>query len=183
MSAGVRILVLGRSGAGKSTFTRQAAAALGVPAVHLDQLFWQPGWVESSEEDFLAKVETVAAQDSWIMDGNYHSSWPLTLPRATAIVFIDLPCWRSFWGVAKRIATSYGRVRPDSAPGCPERIDFEFLRYIWTWDKQRRPVVEQAIKDRPAGCALYVLKAHTETADIISVIADGYLVDPTSPAL
>lgn len=178
MNKQTRILVLGRSGSGKSTFARQAAATLGVPVIHLDRLYWQPGWVEGDEAAFFAKVEAAAAQESWVMDGNYHSTWPITLPRTTAIVFLDLPRWRSLWGVAKRIATSYGRVRPDSAPGCPERIDFEFLRYVWTWDRERRPSVKRVINNRPAGCALYMVTHHNDIPSIISVIADGNLVDP-----
>jgi hypothetical protein len=42
-------------------------------------------------------------------------------------------------GILRRIATSHGRVRPEMAEGCPERIDFEFFRYVWTFREQQRP--------------------------------------------
>jgi hypothetical protein len=29
------------------------------------------------------------------------------------------------------------------AEGCPEKIDFEFFRYVWTYRKQQRPTVLQ----------------------------------------
>jgi hypothetical protein len=42
-------------------------------------------------------------------------------------------------GIMTRIATTYGKVRPEMAPGCPERLDAEFLRYVWTYRQKRRP--------------------------------------------
>ena len=42
-------------------------------------------------------------------------------------------------GIMKRIAGSYGQVRPEMAEGCPEKIDFEFFRYVWTYRRQQRP--------------------------------------------
>jgi hypothetical protein len=50
------------------------------------------------------------------------------------------------WRVLRRIAKTYGRVRPDMAPGCPERLtDLEFLTYIWTFDTRIAPRIEAAI--------------------------------------
>jgi hypothetical protein len=39
----------------------------------------------------------------------------------------------------KRVASTYGKVRPEMAEGCPERFDFEFFRYVWTYRRQQRP--------------------------------------------
>jgi adenylate kinase family enzyme len=38
-----RVLVIGISGAGKSTFARELAARIGLPLIHLDKEFWRPG--------------------------------------------------------------------------------------------------------------------------------------------
>ncbi len=170
MSCPTRIIVLGCSGAGKSTFTRMASKTLGLPAVHLDQLFWQPGWVEGDKDEFLTKVAAIADQESWIVDGGYRITWPHTMPRAHAVVYLDLPRWKSMIGVIKRILTTYGKVRTDSAPGCPERLDLEFLKYVWTWDKQVKPVVEHAINTRPSGCALHTLRQRHEMQKVIDAL-------------
>ncbi len=39
----------------------------------------------------------------------------------------------------RRIAGSYGSVRPEMAEGCPEKFDLEFFRYVWTFRRQQRP--------------------------------------------
>ena len=39
---GNKILVLGCSGSGKSTFSRELAARTGLPLIHLDNIWWRP---------------------------------------------------------------------------------------------------------------------------------------------
>ena len=47
-----RILVMGSSGSGKSTFARRLSGITGIPMVSIDALFWKPGWVESDRAEF-----------------------------------------------------------------------------------------------------------------------------------
>ena len=46
-------------------------------------------------------------------------------------------------GIIGRIATGYGRVRSEMAPGCPEKFDFEFFHYVWTYRRRQRPKLLQ----------------------------------------
>ena len=66
-----RVLVMGSSGSGKSTFARRLSALTGIPTVSIDALFWKPGWVESDKDDFERRMIEVAREPRWIMDGNY----------------------------------------------------------------------------------------------------------------
>jgi adenylate kinase family enzyme len=136
-----RILVMGSSGSGKSTFAQQLSAITGIPMVSLDALYWKPGWVPSDNAEFDARVTDVAHQPRWIIDGNYTSSGAGELRRSTAdaVFWFDLPRRTCMTGILSRIVTSYGRVRPEMAPGCPEKIDFEFFRYVWTYRQIQRP--------------------------------------------
>ena len=86
-----RILILGPSGAGKSTLARRLGACLGLPVVHLDSINWNPGWVQTRPEQFRARLAEAAAKESWVMDGNYTSHLDLRLPRAEAVIWLDLP--------------------------------------------------------------------------------------------
>lgn len=39
-----KVMVVGSSGSGKSTFSRQLSKILKVPVYHLDMYFWKPNW-------------------------------------------------------------------------------------------------------------------------------------------
>ena len=80
-----RVLVIGAGGAGKSTFAARLSRKYGLPLIHLDALYWQPGWVEPGKAEWLERVAQVVAQDRWVMDGNYGGSLDLRLPRADTI--------------------------------------------------------------------------------------------------
>ena len=133
-----RLLVIGISGAGKSTFTRALAAKTGLPIIHLDTEFWQPGWKITPRERWRPKVAELIEREVRIMDGNFGATLDLRLPRADAVVWFDYPrllcIGRALW----RVITHYGRARDDLAPGCPEKFDLEFLRYIWDFNAKTR---------------------------------------------
>ena len=137
-----RVLVIGIPGAGKSTFSRRLAERTGLPLIHLDREFWQPGWRVTPREQWRTKVAALVAREAWVMDGNYGASLDLRLPRADAVAWFDYPRRVAMRRVTWRVATTYGRVREDLAPGCPEKVDWEFLRYVWNFPgKERSQVV------------------------------------------
>jgi len=140
-----RILVMGSSGSGKSTFAQRLSAITRIPTVSLDALYWKPGWMPSDATEFEARVTEAVRLPRWIIDGNYTSSGAGKLRRsvADAVFWFDLPRRTCMTGILARIATSYGRVRPEMAPGCPERIDVEFFRYVWTYRRLQRPKLLQ----------------------------------------
>ena len=137
-----RVLVIGCSGAGKSTFVVKLASRTGLPLIHLDKEFWRPGWTLTPRAEWRARVAQLSAAPEWILEGNYDSSLDLRLPRADKVVWFDLPRHLCLRRVAKRVVTTYGQVRPDMGPGCPERFDLAFLKWIWNFNRTERPRIE-----------------------------------------
>jgi adenylate kinase family enzyme len=87
-----RIAVVGVSGNGKTTLSRQAAAKLGVPCVELDALNHLPGWVEASPEQLRAAVEEATRAGGWVVDGGYREKLGTVVwERADEVVWLDQP--------------------------------------------------------------------------------------------
>lgn len=164
-----RIMIIGPSGAGKSTLARRLGAALGLPVVHLDVLFWKPGWVERDEADFRARIADATAGDTWIIDGNYSRHLDLRLARAEAIVWLDLPRRVYFPAAFLRMVRHYGRERGDIGAGCPERFDLAFYRdWVRTYPWRGRPKHAALMASLPAGVAGITLTSRAEVAGFVA---------------
>ena len=167
-----RVLVMGSSGSGKSTFARQLANRTGLPFVSLDALYWRPGWQPSEPEPFGVRVTEAASAPGWIMDGNYTKfAGELRRQRADTVIWFDLPRYVCMTGIMTRIAGSYGRVRPEMAPGCPERIDLEFLRYVWTYRQQQRPRLLEFFEELRADQALICFNSRKQAESYLAGFA------------
>ncbi|WP_424982648.1 topology modulation protein [Maritalea sp. S77] len=140
-----RIAILGCSGSGKSTLARKLGAVLDLPVVHMDQHYFSPGWVEPGHDDWRATVAALCAEDRWVMDGNYSKTHDIRLPRADLIIFLDFPTWLCVWRVLKRYWNYKGQTRPDLAPGCTEKLDFQFLNYVLTFRRKRAPKIKNKL--------------------------------------
>ncbi len=133
-----RILIIGCGGAGKSTLARAVGEKLRIPVVHLDQLFWRPGWVSVSQEEFDRLLALQLEKPAWIMDGNFGRTLKTRLERCDTAIYLDFGRLTCLAGVLKRVCQSYGKVRPDMGECCPERFDWEFLKWVWNFNKEKR---------------------------------------------
>lgn len=93
---------MGTSCSGKSTLAEAVGAKTNLPVTHLDDLFWNPGWVETPLEAFRDKVRRAVFEENWIIDGNYSRIAELTRNRATEIVWLHLPFTLVFARCLKR---------------------------------------------------------------------------------
>lgn len=152
-----RILIIGCGGAGKSTLARQLGEKLKLPVVHLDKLFWHPGWVESAPAEIDAKICQELEKPKWIMDGNCGRTLAKRMEYCDTIIFLDFSKWTCLFGVLKRVMTTYGKVRPDMGEGCPERFDLEFLKWVWNFNKNNREKYYRMLNDAE-GIETIVLK-------------------------
>lgn len=163
-----RVCVIGPCGAGKSTFSRALADVTGLPLVHLDQHYWRPGWHAPRPGEWPAQVDELIAGARWIIDGNYHSTMQTRLARADTVIFLDYPRRVYLWRALRRIVLNYGRVRADSAPGCPERFDAAFLVYLWRFRRDSRPKTLDALDRFRSGRQVMVFTRPRAAAEYLA---------------
>ena len=134
-----KIMIIGCGGAGKSTLARKLGAILNIKVYHLDALYWKPGWVMTEKGDWETIIKQVIGKDSWILDGNYGSTIDLRANAADTIIFLDYSTPRCLYGVFKRRIMYRGRTRPDMNEGCPERLDWEFIKWVAKYKREKAP--------------------------------------------
>ncbi|MEO5698160.1 MAG: toxin [Burkholderiaceae bacterium] len=139
-----RILVIGSSCAGKSTFARALARASGLPWVELDQLFWGPNWTAKPLASFRALVGEVAAGERWVIDGNYSDVRDILWPRADLVVWLNYGFTLVLWRAVRR-TVSRNITRGELWHGNRESFRRSFLSresiLVWvvkTFQKRRR---------------------------------------------
>ncbi|GAB5521137.1 MAG: DNA topology modulation protein [Rhodothermales bacterium] len=134
-----RILIIGSSGSGKSTLAKHLGKRLDLPVIHLDAHYWNPGWMETPAEEWASKVHTLIQGEAWVMDGTYSSTLEPRIAAADTIVFLSFSRWRCLWWVFKRRIRYRNRTRPDMAPGCPERMEWDFVHYVLMYPNTLKP--------------------------------------------
>lgn len=158
----MRVLVMGSTGSGKSTFARRLAERLGAPHIELDALNWDPGWTNLSlvdPEKLRERVARAVTAEAWTCDGNYSVVRGLVMARATHLVWLD---YERPVIMARVIRRSFSRavVKAELWPGTGNREDFR--RWLdkehpirWAWDtfKHRRAAYERMFAD-PANARL-----------------------------
>jgi adenylate kinase family enzyme len=97
-----RVVVVGTSGSGKTTFARHLAESIDSPHVELDALHWGPNWTVRA--DFLERTRDAAAEPAWVIDGNYEVVRDIVWSRATAIVWLSFSFGLTFTRAVRRTA-------------------------------------------------------------------------------
>jgi adenylate kinase family enzyme len=97
-----RILVIGRTGSGKTTLARALAASLGVPHVELDSLFFGPDFSTVPLDVLRERTRAAIVGERWVTDGNKRAVRDLVWPRADTIIWLDYSLAVSLWRLGKR---------------------------------------------------------------------------------
>lgn len=142
-----RVVVLGRSGAGKSVASIRLGEITHLPVVELDGLFWRDDLTPTPLEDWVRTQRELAAPDTWIMDGDLgpDDAPAARLTRADTVVILDFSLARCAWRARRRSR---------------ERADFWW--WLVTWRARRRPVVLELVARFAPEARLHILRTPTE---------------------
>lgn len=143
-----RISIVGGSGSGKSTLSDILSKELKLPVIHIDAINFNENWKEIDKEERDKIILAKALEEKWIIDGNYNKTLKERFNKADLIIWLDYSSIMLLKGILKRFIKLNNKERPE-IPGCKERMDFKFLKYVLTYNKKKRPVIESYLKDIP----------------------------------
>ena len=110
-----RIVIIGRTGSGKTTLARELAAALNVPHVELDSLYFGPQFSTVPLSVLRERTSAAIAGERWVTDGNKSAVRDLVWPRADTIVWLDYSFAVSVWRLGKRALWRTSVLREQAA--------------------------------------------------------------------
>lgn len=168
-----RVVIIGSGGSGKSTLAGELGTLLGIRVTYLDQIYWQPGWQPISHAEFISRQKKILKKPKWIMDGNYGGTVDLRLAAADTVIVLDLPTLTCLWQALTRYCKYRNRTRPDMTPGNKERLTWEYLRFILTYRRTRRPIIMQKIADLPADKQVYILKSRACVRGLLKQVREA----------
>ncbi|TDS83632.1 AAA family ATPase [Comamonas sp. JUb58] len=122
----MRYLVIGTSGAGKSTFAEKLAAATQCPCVELDAHYWGADWQAVPPEQFRQSVRHATQGERWVADGNYSAVRDILWLRASHVVWLNYGRPTVFSRVLWR-TLSRGLMRTRLSHGNRESLRMAFL--------------------------------------------------------
>lgn len=165
-----RVVLIGSGGSGKSTLARQMGKELNLKVWHLDQLFWNPGWVATEKEQQRATQRELVAGEKWIIDGNYNATMDIRLREADTIIFLDLSRFVCLFRVLKRRWQYPKKTRPDMGEGCEERIDFAFIRWVWSYPDKHRPTILERLSTYSDEKNIIILRSTKEVKRFLASV-------------
>lgn len=138
-----RVVVLGRGGAGKSTFAARLGTALALPVVELDKHFWAPDRTPATEERWVATQLELTSGEHWILDGDLgpYDVLPVRLRAADAVIVLDFPFVRCAWRAVRR-----------------GRENLAFWRWVLGYRRRALPAVMAAVAAHAGKAELHVLR-------------------------
>ena len=139
-----KILVLGCSGSGKSTFAGELRELTGLPLIHLDNVWWRADRTHISREEFDEALAQLLRGDEWILDGDYSRTYDVRLRACEAVFFLDYSEEECMNGIIERV----GRPRAD-IPWTEDTLDPELVRLVKDYRKEERPRLLELFRKYP----------------------------------
>lgn len=152
-----RISIVGGSGSGKSTLCNILSKELNLPAIHLDAINFNSDWVEIDKTERDKIISARSSEDKWVIYGNYNKTLKERFEKADLIIWLDYSTFTQLKGIFKRFFKTHNKERPE-IPGCKERLNFTFIKYVATYNKKKRHIIVDTLENVSKGKVLIFKK-------------------------
>ena len=129
-----RIHIIGSVGSGKTTLARKISNIRRIPFYELDNVVWErniAGDIRRTEEQRDTYLQSIVANDSWIIEGVHQEDWVTqSFRQADVIIFLDVPYYLRTYRIIKRfILQKLGQEHANYKPS------FHIFKKMFQWNK------------------------------------------------
>lgn len=160
-----KIIVIGCSGSGKSTFARKLSALTNIPLYYLDMILYKPDRTTLSREEFDARLKKLMRRQEWIIDGNYQRTLEMRLKECDTVFLLDIPAEICLEGAKSRI----GKRRED-LPWLETELDEDFQRWICGYPEKSLPKIYALLKEYGAGKQIHIFRSREEADAFLNTL-------------
>ena len=170
----MKVIIIGVSGAGKSTLSKKLSIKFQLPVLHLDQIWHGTNYDDAGKKVLRdSQIEFMENNPSWIIDGNYSETLDLRMPHADVIIWFRISKFKSLRRVIFRSLKVRAGLykRTDMAKDFKEKFDkeyWEFLKFIWNFERDNIPKIEEKISKRKSESKLFVVNSKKDTIEVIN---------------
>lgn len=141
-----RISVIGGPGSGKTTLSNALSKKYNIPVTHIDGIHYLKDWNIRNKAERDSIILDIIQTKKWIIDGTYKDTLSERLKKSDLIIWLDYSTFTHLKGVLKRVIKNWRKEKTE-IPGCKERLNLEFLRYILKYNISKRHYVISALKN------------------------------------
>jgi adenylate kinase family enzyme len=167
-----RIVIIGSPGAGKSTLARRLGRNLRINVIHLDRIFWQPGWKEKPKETRIDILEKLVQEKQWIIEGTYISSSEPRLRAADTIIFLETNLFLCLQRVTMQHYKCQGHPRPDLKEGCEDELNLIRVLNVLGFPFRGRRTLEKKLRYYQSK-QIIRLRSSKEVEDFLAKLQQG----------
>lgn len=129
-----KVLVLGCSGSGKSTFAVKLHKQTMLPLYHLDNIWWKADRTHITRDAFDSYLDEIVKRDNWIIDGDYSRTYEKRIAACDTLFFLDYGEAVCMDGITGRV----GQDRPDM-PWTADNLDSDLVELVRNYEKEDKP--------------------------------------------
>jgi adenylate kinase family enzyme len=161
-----KIVIIGPSGAGKTTLAKNLGAILKMKVYHLDRFFWLRGWEKKDRDERIDKLQKLVLEKQWIIEGSYLNSYSskIYLKAADTIIFLDLASFLCLQRIFKRHQEYKGRSRRDIPEGCTDKLTLFLMLKVLLFPLREHKKLEKKLRIYESG--------NRETKQVIRLHSD-----------
>ena len=141
-----RISIIGGAGTGKTTLSNLLSEKYNIPVTHIDGIHHLKNWQVRDKAERDKIILDIVEKEKWIIDGTYKDTIKQRLEKSDLIIWLDYSTFAQVKGILKRFLKNPGKEKRE-IPGCNERLNLEFLKYVIDYRKKKRHYVVEALEN------------------------------------